>query len=256
MDMMSKGTLIRVCLAILFAVGFLTFLAPVFTGIINIGNAAGMTVCIALFLVTVFWQRFFALLCTHKALRIVSIAVMIVGVLLVILASVISAFMISAVNSEPPPNTTVIVLGCKVRGETPSLMLNKRIMAACGYLSENPEAMCIVSGGQGSDELISEAECMKRVLVENGISEDRIIMEDLSTSTDENIQFSLEKINEYGLSGRTAIVTSEFHQLRAKMIAEKYGLETYSVSAPTAWYLLPTYWLREWFGVTYQFLFG
>ena len=243
MDMMSKGTLIRVCLAILFAVGFLTFLAPVFTGIVNIGNIVGMSVCTVLLIVTAFWTRLFALLCTHKSLRIASIAVVIIGVLLVVLAAVISAFMLSAANSAPPPNTTVIILGCKVRGEAPSLMLNKRIMAAYGYLSENPEAMCIVSGGQGSDELISEAECMKRVLVENGISEDRIIMEDLSTSTDENIRFSLKKMEEYGLKGSTAIVTSEFHQLRAKMIAEKYGLETYS-------------WLREWFGVTYQVIFG
>lgn len=256
MDMMSKGTLIRVCLAILFAVGFLTFLAPVFTGIVNIGNIVGMSVCTVLLIITAFWTKLFSLLCTHKALRIAAIAVVIIGILLVILAAVISAFMISAANSAPPSNTTVIILGCKVRGEAPSLMLNKRIMAAYGYLSENPEAMCIVSGGQGSDEFISEAECMKRVLVENGISEDRIIMEDLSTSTDENIQFSLKKMEEYGLKGSTAIVTSEFHQLRAKMIAEKYGLETYSISAQTAWYLLPTYWLREWFGVTYQFIFG
>lgn len=97
---------------------------------------------------------------------------------------------------------------------------------------------------------------MKRVLTEKGIAESRIIMEDKSESTEENIRFSLEKIKEYGLTENVTIVTSEFHQLRAKMIAEKYGLNVSSVSAPTAWYLIPTYWLREWFGVTYQFLFG
>ncbi len=132
----------------------------------------------------------------------------------------------------------------------------QRIMTAKRYLEKEPSAICVVSGGQGSDELISEAECMKRVLMENGISEDRIIMEERSTSTDENIRFSLEKLKERGISGPVTIVTNEFHQLRAQMIAESYGLESYSLSAPTAKYLLPTYWLREWFGVCYQFVFG
>jgi len=80
-------------------------------------------------------------------------------------------------------------------------------------------------------------------------------MEDKSTSTDENLRFSLEKMQENGLSGSVTIVTSEFHQLRAKMIAAEYFSESYAVSAPTAWYLLPTYWVREWFGITYQFIF-
>lgn len=256
MDMMSKGTLIRVCLAVFFAAGFLVFLAPVFTGIINIGNTAGMSICAALTLLSVFWNKLLTLMIRYRALRVVSIAAVITAVLLIILAAVISFFMVSAANRPPQDKTTVIVLGCKVRGETPSLMLGKRITAACDYLKTNPEAVCIVSGGQGSDELISEAECMKRVLTENSIPESRIIMEDKSESTDENIRFSLEKIKEYGLTENVTIVTSEFHQLRAKMIAEKYGLEVSSVSATTAWYLIPTYWLREWFGVTYQFLFG
>lgn len=256
MDMITKGTLIRTCLAVLFAAGFMIFLAPVFTGIINIGNVAGMTVCTILFFTVLFLNRIIPFVTTYKALKTASVILIVVAITLIIAASVISVLMIFSANSPPPANTTVIVLGCKVRGEKPSLMLNKRIMAAYEYLSENPEAMCIVSGGQGSDELISEAECMKRVLVENGISETRIIMENCSASTDENICYSLEKMKEHGLSGDAVIVTSEFHQLRAKLIAEKYDLKTYSVSAQTAWYLLPTYWLREWFGVTYEFFFG
>lgn len=195
------------------------------------------------------------LLSENKILRIAAIICTALAGILVILAIVISAFMLSAMHSQPSENASVIVLGCKVRGENPSLMLRKRIMTAYDFLAENPNAMCIVSGGQGSDEMISEAECMKRVLVENGIAESRIIMEDKSTSTDENLRFSLEKIQENNLSGDIAIVTSEFHQLRAKMIAEGYGMETCSLSADTAWYLLPTYWVREWFGVIYQFLF-
>lgn len=255
MDMLTKGTLLRTCLAVLFAVGFIIFLLPVFTGIINIGNAAGMAICTMLFFITIFWNKLLVLLCENKALRITAVIISVLAVLVFIVATVISVFMLSAVNSPPPKNSTVIILGCKVKGERPSLMLNKRINAAYEYLSANPDAMCIVSGGQGSDELISEAECMKRVLVEKGIAKERIIMEDKSTSTDENLRFSLEIMQKNGLNGSVTIVTSEFHQLRAKMIASNYHLKSYAVSAPTAWYLLPTYWVREWFGVTYQFIF-
>lgn len=259
MDTAAKGALARACLiffALLWAAGFAVFLAPVSAGIINIGNAAGMFVCAVLFFLSVFWSRFFRFVCGHRTVRIACIAALTVAVLLAVLAAVISVFMISTANRPPDGNTTVIVLGCKVRGEEPSLMLRQRIMAAYRFLDQNPSAMCIVSGGQGADELISEAESMKRVLVEHGISEDRIILEDRSTGTDENIRFSLEKMNEYGISGSVTIVTNEFHQLRAKLIADKYGLESYSVSARTSLWLLPTYWLREWFGVCYQIVFG
>ena len=258
MDTAAKGALARACLiffALLWAAGFAVFLAPVSAGIINIGNAAGMFVCAVLFFLSVFWNRFFRFMSGHKAVRVAFIAIVMSALLLAVLAAVISVFMISTANRPPDGNTTVIVLGCKVRGEEPSLMLRQRIMTAYRYLDQNPSAMCIVSGGQGADELISEAESMKRVLVEQGISEDRIILEDRSTGTDENIRFSIEK-NEYGMSGSVTIVTNEFHQLRAKLIADKYGLESYSVSARTSLWLLPTYWLREWFGVCYQIVFG
>lgn len=259
MDTAVKGALARACLiffALLWAAGFAVFLAPVTAGIINIGNAAGMSVCAVLFFLSVFWNRFFRSVSEHRVVRVIFIAAVAIAVVLAVLAAVISAFMISAANRPPDGDTTVIVLGCKVRGEEPSLMLRQRIMAAYRFLDKNPSAMCIVSGGQGSDELISEAESMKRVLVEQGISEDRIIMEDRSTGTDENIRFSLDKMNEYGINGSVTIVTNEFHQLRAKFIADKYGLESYSVSARTSLWLLPTYWLREWFGVCYQIVFG
>lgn len=251
-----KKVIIRSFFAVIFVLGFLVFLAPVFTNIINIGNIAGMTVCAALLGLTVFWSKLFSLFQKSAACRRIFLAVIAAAAVLAILAAVISVFMVSAANSPPRGSSTVIILGCKVRGETPSLMLHYRVMAACEYLKENPDAICIASGGQGADELISEAECIKRILVQNGISEERIILEDKSTSTDENIRFSAEKMKEQGISGSVTIVTSEYHQLRAKMIADKYGLESYAVSSNTALYLLPTYWLREWFGVVYQFLFG
>lgn len=256
MSAFEKGTLLKVCLMLFFTAGFLVFLAPVFTGIINIGNTFGMLACAALLALTMFWNRFCALFRSNGIVRGISVVIAVLSAAFIILSVIISVKMIFAMNNRSQTSTTIIVLGCKVRGESPSLMLNKRIMAACEYLTANPDAICIASGGQGSDELISEAECIKRVLVENGISPDRIIIEDRSTSTDENIRFSLEKMQEYGISGSMTVVSSEYHLLRATMIAKKYGLEVHTLPSHTAVWLLPTYWLREIFGVTYQFVFG
>lgn len=253
---MTAKKVVKILFALIFALGFAAFLAPVFTNIINIGNLAGMAVCAALFCVTLLWNRLFVLFREKVVFRKISLAVMAIAAVFIILAAVISVFMIRAANSPPYGECTVIVLGCKVRGETPSSMLYYRAMSAYRYLEANPSAVCIASGGQGADELISEAECVKRILLEKGIAEERIILEDKSTSTEENIRFSLQKMEEYGLSGNVALATNEFHQLRAQMIAGSYGVESFSLTSHTLDYLLPTYWLREWFGVVYQFLFG
>ena len=258
MVVFDKVSVPGIILGIVFVLGFLVFLAPVFTGIINIGNGAGMALCAVLAFVSMFWGRLYPIISNNKALRVTVSVIAGLAAVCAAAAAVISVLMIRAAESVPDGEngSTVIVLGCRVKGDVPSLMLYRRINAAYEYLKKNPGTVCIASGGQGGDELISEAECIKNVLVERGISPDRIIMEDKSTSTDENIRFSMEKMEKNGISGEAVIVTNDYHQLRAKMICQKYGLETSAVSAETSLYLLPTYWVREWFGVVYQFFFG
>ena len=258
MSVLDKISVPGVILGIVFILGFLVFIAPVFTGIINIGNCAGMAVCAALAFISLFWGRLYPVISSNRTLRIIASVIAGLAAVLLVAAVIISVMMVSAAESRASDENagTVIVLGCRVKGDVPSLMLKRRIDAAYEYLEKNPGTVCIASGGQGRDELISEAECIRNVLVEKGISADRIIMEDKSTSTDENIRFSLEKMAENGISGGAVIVTNDYHQLRAKMICQKYGLESSAVSAETSLYLLPTYWVREWFGVVYQFFFG
>ena len=258
MVVFDKISIPGVILGIVFVLGFLVFLAPVFTGIINIGNCAGMALCAVLAFVSMFWGRLYPVISNNKTVRIMVSVIAGLAAVLVVAAVIISVLMVMAAESQVSDENsgTVIVLGCRVKGDVPSLMLNRRINAAYKYLEKNPGTICIASGGQGGDELVSEAECIKNVLVKRGISPDRIIMEDKSTSTDENIRFSMQKMEENGLTGGAVIVTNDFHQLRAKMICQKYGLEVSAVSAETSLYLLPTYWVREWFGVVYQFFFG
>ena len=151
----------------------------------------------------------------------------------------------------------IIVLGCRVKGETPSSMLWVRTRAAYDVLCEHPEAVCIVSGGQGEGELISEAEAMRRLLREWGIDEQRVIMEDSSTSTKENLTNSAKRLRELGITDGIAIATSEFHQYRASIYAERSGLgEVGHYSAGTSRYMILNYWLREWAALAAELILG
>jgi uncharacterized SAM-binding protein YcdF (DUF218 family) len=143
----------------------------------------------------------------------------------------------------------IIVLGCSVKGDVPSLSLIKRVDTAYDFLMKNQSSVAVLSGGQGKDEYISEAVCMKNLLLEKGISENRLILEDKSTTTDENIAFSLKLMNDRGLPKQVAVASSEYHQLRAKMICKRYGLVAFSQSSKTKTTILPTFLLREIFAI-------
>ncbi|MBR5682350.1 MAG: YdcF family protein [Ruminococcus sp.] len=238
---------------------FMLFLLPVSRNIINIGNGIGMAVSALMVLILLFWNRFsiFVGRCWEKPLGKLLVGVVGgVAAVSVVTAAVISVFMIKAANDRPKnENTTLVVLGCQVRDGAPSLMLSRRLKAAYDYLSGHESVKVVVSGGKGEDESISEAQCMRDWLVGNGIAPERIYMEDKSVNTEENLSFSKKIIDENGLPADITIVTDGFHQLRADILAEKTGIESHNISARTAWYLLPTYWVREWFGVLYYKLF-
>lgn len=257
---MIKGTLPRVCLLILGAVGagsFLLFLLSGITAKFNTGNAVGMALSAALAFVCLFPEKAAWLVmkaAETRAGRIFLALFFMLAAVSVILAIVISVFMIRAIDRPPDTPANVIVLGCRVKENGPSLMLQKRIEAAYEYLSENPEVICIASGGHGDDEPMSEAECIKDGLVSRGISPDRIILEDKSTNTYENIRNSLAIMDSLETERRAVIITSEFHQLRAAMISKKQGLECYSKSSRTFLPLLPSYWIREWFAAAYEWV--
>lgn len=129
----------------------------------------------------------------------------------------------------------VIVLGAKVDGTEPSVTLHERIRAAFEYLTAHPDAIAVVSGGQGKDEGIAEAACMYRELVELGIDPERIWMEDKSTSTRENLNFSLALIGEKAGSRpeRICLVSSAYHLFRGSLFAGKCGVEAVTVPAKT-----------------------
>lgn len=152
----------------------------------------------------------------------------------------------------------IIVLGAGVNGTVPSMSLQDRITAAYDYLTENPEVICIVSGGQGPGEDITEAQCMADQLIAMGIPKDRIWMEDRSTSTRENIAYSLDLIEKKtGTRPNIAgILSSEYHLYRAGQVAREQGLEPVGIPAKTGWVMMyVSYFLREIVAVWFYALF-
>ncbi len=235
------------------------FIIPLFSGILNPGNLVGIIVSITLFGITFFFDKFrdfcintFASTC-GKIFLIFSAVIVATGIIYCV---VLSAFMLHSFNSSPENAKAVIVLGCKVNGETPSRMLARRLDSAYEFLCENDDVICIVSGGKGDDEKISEALAMKSYLTQKGISADRVIMEDKSTNTYENLKFSAEILKEYDIRD-VAIVTDGFHQYRASYIAKAFNLNTSAINAENDCItrpLIPTYWVREWMAITKEYI--
>lgn len=154
----------------------------------------------------------------------------------------------------------LIVLGAKVNGTKPSHILYKRIEKAYEYLEGHPDCKVIVSGGKGEDEGISEAEAMRNGLLERGIEENRIILEDTSTSTKENLDNSKAILEELGVDvsqTNILVVTTNFHVFRALGIAKKAGFEhVEGLAGGQVWYLIPTNYVREFFALMKDFLIG
>lgn len=136
---------------------------------------------------------------------------------------------------EPKADGTheyAIVLGAKVKkGNIPSLALQYRLDAALTYAKEYPHVKLVLSGGRGPDEDIEEAIVMRDFLLENGIDENRLLIEDKATSTYENLLFS-QDILPSDINSIT-IITSDYHLQRAKILASKLGWESDVVAAKT-----------------------
>lgn len=149
----------------------------------------------------------------------------------------------------------VIVLGAWLKPTGPSLILKMRLDTAYQYLIEHEDTIVIVSGGQGKNELVSEAQGMAEYLIEKGINPKRIIKEDSSTNTKENIKNSSYYFDKD--KDKIGIVTNNFHVFRAKGIAKKEGIKNISgIAAPSYNLLLPNNMLREFLGITKDFIFG
>lgn len=150
------------------------------------------------------------------------------AVLFVILGIAESVVYSVAVTSKPEKSDAVMILGCKVHGNEASKLLKARILKGKELYEQGYGEYIIVSGGKASGEKISEAEVMKNILLENGVPKDKILIEDKSTNTAENILFSKVIINEKNIRN-VVIVSNKSHLTRIKMVCDKKDVKaTYS----------------------------
>ncbi|MBR1930999.1 MAG: YdcF family protein [Lachnospiraceae bacterium] len=159
-------------------------------------------------------------------------------------------------NAKAEPGADyLVVLGAQWKNSGPSYVLKKRLDKALDYLQENPDTYVVVSGGQGSNEPISEAAGMKRYLAERGIAEERIRMEEQSTSTMENLTYSAMLFDKE--QDHIVVVTNNFHMYRALGIAKKQGYaHVEGLSAGSYPGMIPNNLLREFGGVVKDWLVG
>lgn len=175
--------------------------------------------------------------------------------LLIVYIMILQIFMYRYSHIKLPSHADyMIVLGARVKGEEPSLSLRYRIDRAAQYLEGNPQTIAIVSGGKGKGENMSEAAVMKRELIEHGIHENRILMEDKSTSTEENIAFSKKLIPQEAKRG--LLVTNDYHIYRAVSVARKEGLSVQGLAADTPKRALIKSYIREYMALTVYLIKG
>ncbi len=152
----------------------------------------------------------------------------------------------------------VIVLGAGIRGDQVTMPLKYRLDKAVEYHGKNPDAMLVVTGGQGFQETVTEASAMEKYLLSCGIPEDRIIKEEKATSTNENMKFSKEILDRHFSDDyKIAVITNNFHIYRGVSIAKLEGFEnvTHMHSGLTWYNLIPCY-LRETLAIVKMWVFG
>lgn len=237
------------CAFLISAVLFLWFCLPaVLKGMLNAGSVSGMLLSAVFMFYSIRYQKihqFAAHVWQKKPMRIFFLLLIVIVVIGIFLVTAACAAIMGAASKTIPANTPAVVLGCSVKGTRPSKVLQERIDAAYDYLQDHPQAVCVLSGGKGIGEDISEAECMYQSLVNAGIEEHRLYREDASVNTRTNIENSAKIFQDIGITGPVTVISSEFHLYRGRWWADKLGYENYGYAARTDWKYFPTLFLRE-----------
>lgn len=175
----------------------------------------------------------------------------------------LSTFILSAGANQPSPDElpedcVFIVYGAGLKGDRPGVTLKKRLDKTLEYMNALPSSVCIVSGGQGRDEIKSEAAVMKDYILKNGISEDRIFLEDKSSNTLENIKFSCVIIEEQGLNKDGIVsISNGFHIPRIELICDRLGIRgDYVLAKDPNLYSMFSVLVREYMSYAKLLLFG
>ena len=228
------------CIALFVRHGTFFFFVWLFLGV----TALGLSFCMKRGI----WQEHVPLLVRRSFWCVATIGVIF---FLIVEGFILSGFGMSGSDQAK----YLVVLGAQMKPEGPSKVLQYRLDAALAYLTDHPEYQVIVSGGQGADEHISEAQGMYDYLVAHGLEADRILLEDQSVNTVQNLAFSAKYFDKE--KDEVLIVSNNFHVFRAVGIARRQGYQKVSgLAARGYWFLLPNNMLREFVGVCKDLILG
>ena len=197
-----------------------------------------------------------ALIRTHKVLRRIFVVLLVLGFSLFAVAETLVVHY--ALRTDDRPASAVIVLGAGVYGTRPSLSLRVRLESALDYAQAHPEIPVVVSGGKGSGEDITEAECMYRWLTEQGLEPERILREPEAVNTIENLDFSCRLLRQHGIdtTDNIAVVSSDYHLYRASLYWGAPNMVPVPADMPAAyWPVTVNQFIREAFGVVEYWAF-
>lgn len=193
----------------------------------------------------------------YKTFRYIKISSCIIFICFIIIEALIINYPKYNRNSDD----YIIVLGAGLdNGGVPNLILRERLDIAIKCTKENLAQYIVLSGGQGTDESTSEAQAMSEYLQAKGIEKNKIILEDKSRDTNENLKYSKEKIEEFSNKSisdiKVKIVTTDFHAFRSSILAKKNGYKNFdNYSSTMPWYFVPSTYARESIAVIKSILF-
>lgn len=256
-----KKKLVKILIVLFACVVTLFYIGPLITtGDHSIGVILGLGFALLLVLYVIFFDKInkvVAGICNNKIGKILSSLVIVVLCISIGVGSVAFSNIVKYSNTSDTSTEYAILLGCKVNGTQPGVFLRARINSAYDYLNNNPNSKIILSGGQGNNEDISEAQCMYNALIDLGITDDRMILEENSTSTEENFMFSKDLMKQKGIDlTEITVITNDFHEYRASKYAQRFGIKTYSHPCKTPWNGYMPFATREVIAVIYQIYLG
>lgn len=247
-------------LRILAVIFLVWFIAPIFKNYFNHGNRLGIAMClyILLFYTNTPVFEYVRNFChSYPILTYVwNISKWLIYAF-IIYAVIITIAMIIASHIKPKDNATAVMLGNRATKDGPSDLLKGRIIATKAYLDSTKDTIAVLSGGKTKKDYIAEGVCAYNTLANLGVNTDRLIVEDKSLSTYENILFSYRIIESSQKEKNLAIATDPFHQLRARLIVRKLGIKAHigAVNSKTSFLYIPTYYVREWIALPFELLF-
>ena len=260
-----SGIIVRVLSVLICGFLLYTFLFTMSLNQINHGNVIGSIFCVLSILTAVFYpltkkNRIFSIVIPALAGGLAVFAAYCALISVFISSEMVhgenEAITVSAMDGGTPQ--TVIILGCKTIDGYPSPMLELRLQKAIEYMQNRPETVCIATGGQGGDEAEPEAVSMRRYLISHGIADERIYTEESSKNTEQNIKNAAEIISRENLPTNAVIVSECYHIYRGVRQAKLAGLKASGIYPDPSSVLItmPSYWLREIFAVTRDYVFG